>query len=188
MVLAPGRFSTTTCWPSRVVSDAASMRDSVSLPPPGANGDTMRTGFTGQVCADVVAGVCASAFGATANIDSKNNGVRMRWAISCIVAGSVENIARFENLSAVKNRRARGTKIDNNNDAGSYEGDAALDIHEPLAAGATLYRTHRRAGAVCVAVLARTGRPDSENDHSQYFRSRDHAHCAGPDRRGDDFK
>ena len=39
--LAPGRLSTTTCWPSAAESLAATIRAIVSLPPPGGNGTIM---------------------------------------------------------------------------------------------------------------------------------------------------
>ena len=48
MVLAPGRGSTITCWPSRGVSASAITRTIASIAPPGVNGTTMRTGLVGQ--------------------------------------------------------------------------------------------------------------------------------------------
>src|SRR5580765_1188865 len=48
---APGRFSTTNCWPSAAVHFAASMRASVSGLPPGASPTRTRTGFCGHACA-----------------------------------------------------------------------------------------------------------------------------------------
>ena len=39
--LAPGRLSTTTCWPSAAESLLATIRAIVSLPPPGGNGTIM---------------------------------------------------------------------------------------------------------------------------------------------------
>src|SRR6266705_5028709 len=45
---APGRFSTTNCWPSAPLSFAASMRARVSGLPPGARPTRTRTGFCGQ--------------------------------------------------------------------------------------------------------------------------------------------
>src|SRR5690349_18164387 len=47
IVLAPGRFSTMTRWPSCSPSLSPMMRESVSLPPPAAYGDTMRMGRVG---------------------------------------------------------------------------------------------------------------------------------------------
>ena len=41
---APPTFSTITCWPSVSESLRATMRPSTSVPPPGANGTTMRHG------------------------------------------------------------------------------------------------------------------------------------------------
>src|SRR4051812_14425292 len=49
--LAPGRFSTTTCWPSRCPSGSAITRALLSATPPGANGTMMRIAFAGQSCA-----------------------------------------------------------------------------------------------------------------------------------------
>src|SRR5262245_50628810 len=48
--LAPGRFSTMTCWPSRAASGSAMTRALLSARPPGANGTTMRTGRAGNCC------------------------------------------------------------------------------------------------------------------------------------------
>src|SRR4029077_4389062 len=48
---APGRFSTTNCWPSAPLHFAARMRASVSGLPPGARPTRTRTGFCGQACA-----------------------------------------------------------------------------------------------------------------------------------------
>jgi hypothetical protein len=45
--LAPGRFSTMTGWPQIATSFGSMMRASVSAPPPGGNGTTMRTGLEG---------------------------------------------------------------------------------------------------------------------------------------------
>src|SRR5690349_9834272 len=45
---APGRFSTTNCWPRAAVHFAASIRASVSGLPPGASPTRTRTGFCGQ--------------------------------------------------------------------------------------------------------------------------------------------
>src|SRR5450631_4880235 len=44
----PGMFSTKTCWPNFSVSLAASMREVTSATPPGPNGSTSRTGFSGH--------------------------------------------------------------------------------------------------------------------------------------------
>src|SRR5258706_4916118 len=52
---APGRFSTTNCWPKASPHFDASMRARVSGLPPGASPTRTRTGFCGQ------AGACASA-------------------------------------------------------------------------------------------------------------------------------
>ena len=40
-LLAPGRFSTTACWPHFSVNRCASWRASVSVTPPGEAGTTM---------------------------------------------------------------------------------------------------------------------------------------------------
>src|SRR3954471_19059891 len=48
---APPLFSTKKLWPNLSVSCSASRRPSVSDVPPGANGDTIRTGFAGQSAA-----------------------------------------------------------------------------------------------------------------------------------------
>src|SRR5262245_10016708 len=48
---APPRFSTKKIWPNFSPSSPANSRASVSEVPPGANGETMRTGFAGQSAA-----------------------------------------------------------------------------------------------------------------------------------------
>src|SRR5258706_22363 len=53
--LAPGRFSTITGCPQIAASLGSMRRASVSAPPPGGNGTTMRTGFDGNTCARAVA-------------------------------------------------------------------------------------------------------------------------------------
>ncbi len=47
MPLAPGRFSTITCWPRRSLIFGAMRRDMMSVVLPGGKGTTMRTGFDG---------------------------------------------------------------------------------------------------------------------------------------------
>ena len=44
---APGRFSTTTGWPSDSVSFCATMRARMSFAPPGGKPTSMRSGFDG---------------------------------------------------------------------------------------------------------------------------------------------
>jgi len=46
---APGRLSTTTAWPQRSPSFWATRRAMMSVPPPGANPTTTRTGRDGNV-------------------------------------------------------------------------------------------------------------------------------------------
>src|SRR5262245_12425137 len=48
---APGRFSTTTGWPSVLASSSPTARARTSTSPPAGNGAIMRMGFVGQVCA-----------------------------------------------------------------------------------------------------------------------------------------
>src|SRR4029453_15103041 len=48
---APGRFSTTTCWPSALVSWSAMTRAKMSVDWPGGKGTTILIGLAGQVCA-----------------------------------------------------------------------------------------------------------------------------------------
>ena len=47
MPLAPGLFSTITCWPRRSAIFGAISRDMKSVVFPGGNGITMRIGFDG---------------------------------------------------------------------------------------------------------------------------------------------
>ena len=51
LVLAPGRFSTTTVRPKASERRCADMRAMMSTAPPGAKPTMMRMGLTGQVCA-----------------------------------------------------------------------------------------------------------------------------------------
>src|SRR5260221_7958572 len=51
MPLAPGRFSTTSCWPRRSPTLGAMRRDMMSIVSPGGNGTIRRTGLVGQDCA-----------------------------------------------------------------------------------------------------------------------------------------
>src|SRR5437667_11419685 len=51
--LAPGRFSTTIACAQIAARLGSMMRASVSAPPPGGKGTTMRTGFDGKPCASV---------------------------------------------------------------------------------------------------------------------------------------
>src|SRR5262245_14297718 len=48
---APGRFSTTNCWPTRSDNHWPIRRAATSVVPAGANGTTMRTGRDGYACA-----------------------------------------------------------------------------------------------------------------------------------------
>src|SRR5437879_7836556 len=53
---APARFSTTTCWPMFSLIVLATMRATVSVPPPGSKPTTIVTGLLGKLpCADAVA-------------------------------------------------------------------------------------------------------------------------------------
>src|SRR6185295_19342156 len=48
MAPAPGLFSMTTGWPSRLLTASAAARAMRSLAPPGPNGTTQRIGWSGQ--------------------------------------------------------------------------------------------------------------------------------------------
>ena len=52
----PGLFSTNTDWPSCLLSSCATLRDTTSELPPGANGTTKRIGLVGQLCAAAARG------------------------------------------------------------------------------------------------------------------------------------
>src|SRR3954451_22368021 len=71
---APGRFSTTTLWPSVRVMWAAISRAGMSVSPAGAKGTTRRIGRFGQSLAD-----CAAA-GAAPRAASSNP---RRFSIAC---------------------------------------------------------------------------------------------------------
>src|SRR4051812_33798027 len=50
---APARFSTSTCWPTLSARNLATMRATVSVPPPGSKPTTMVIGLDGKLlCAD----------------------------------------------------------------------------------------------------------------------------------------
>src|SRR3954469_223850 len=55
MVLAPGRFSTITGWPSAGARRSASVRPTMSTALPGARVAMMRTVFVGHCCAEAMA-------------------------------------------------------------------------------------------------------------------------------------
>jgi hypothetical protein len=57
--LAPGRFSTTTVWPSASLRSWEICRAKVSVAPPGTKATIRRTGRSGKVCA--CAGMLAAA-------------------------------------------------------------------------------------------------------------------------------
>src|SRR5438552_7756639 len=58
---APGLFSITIGWPSRVESFSDTARATMSTPPPGGNGTTTRSVFAGYACARASAGANSSA-------------------------------------------------------------------------------------------------------------------------------
>src|SRR6185369_207548 len=45
---APGRFSTTTCWPTLSVMNLPASRAMVSIGPPGGNGTIILIGLSGE--------------------------------------------------------------------------------------------------------------------------------------------
>src|SRR5262249_20651837 len=51
IVFAPGRFSTTTPWPSALLKGCAIARATTSFDPPAGNGTTSRTTLDGKLCA-----------------------------------------------------------------------------------------------------------------------------------------
>ena len=71
-VPAPGRFSTTTDWPHCWVSPCATMRATMSLPPPGASGTIMRTGLEGYLAAFPF---CARAMGPAGNTAERKTAI-----------------------------------------------------------------------------------------------------------------
>src|SRR5688500_8125645 len=58
---APGRLSTTACWPHASVSFWPTMRESRSAAPPGGKGTMIRMGRTGYACPELVEVDCAAA-------------------------------------------------------------------------------------------------------------------------------
>src|SRR6266568_5646885 len=75
MPLAPGRFSTSTGWPSRSVIFGPMRRDMMSVVLPGGNGTTILIGFEGQDCAS------AAAANPRANAASTNTRSRLIFAL-----------------------------------------------------------------------------------------------------------
>ena len=63
---APGRLSTTTCWPSRSPSLGATIRTVASVEPPGGKVTIMRIGLAGQGAGAVVCAWLAAAAAMTA--------------------------------------------------------------------------------------------------------------------------
>src|SRR5688572_10003023 len=57
----PGRFSTTTCCPSRLENAPAITRAAASLPPPGASGTMRRIVRSGYGCAEAAGAMKAAA-------------------------------------------------------------------------------------------------------------------------------
>src|SRR5688500_9897802 len=62
---APGRFSTTTCWPSALASWSAITRARMSVDWPGGNGTTILIGLVGQVWASTPGATDAAAASAS---------------------------------------------------------------------------------------------------------------------------
>src|SRR6266496_4377819 len=75
MPLAPGRFSTSTGWPSRSVIFGPIRRDMMSVVLPGGNGTTILIGLEGQDCAS------AAAANPRANAASANTRSRLILAL-----------------------------------------------------------------------------------------------------------
>src|SRR4051812_39354578 len=71
---APGRLSTTTCWPKFLVSSCATSRATMSVEPPGAKPTSMRIVLVGKFCAPAAA----------ASNNVKQNAVMMRMRSSVI--------------------------------------------------------------------------------------------------------
>src|SRR5687768_217319 len=63
--LAPPRLSTTTGWPQPSESFCATVREMMSVPPPGGNGTMRRTGRLGYACAAVSEAALSSAIEST---------------------------------------------------------------------------------------------------------------------------
>src|ERR1700704_264842 len=61
---APGRFSTSTAWPSCALSFSATVRAMMSVALPGVNGTIACTGFDGHACAQAAACALLSAIAA----------------------------------------------------------------------------------------------------------------------------
>src|SRR5450759_1533672 len=76
--LAPGRFSTTNCWPVLAVMRCARLRAMMSVPPPGANGTISLTARVGYVPgADAgAAAACAQAAATPAKPQHKCRSMR----------------------------------------------------------------------------------------------------------------
>src|SRR5688572_15598845 len=74
MVEAPPRLSTTHGWPVRSAIFSAYARPSMSLPPPGGNGMTNRTGRTGYfsaACADSAGAAVARTAARITDVDGQ---------------------------------------------------------------------------------------------------------------------
>src|SRR6218665_678250 len=77
---APGRFSTTTGWPSLSLRILASSRELLSVMPPGVNGTTKLIGRVGQVCPAASAGAKAATTHSPASAFLQNLSMQVsRW-------------------------------------------------------------------------------------------------------------
>ena len=74
---APGRFSTTNCWPSRSESHWPTKRATMSVDPPGANGTIKRTGRVGYVCPFAMSGTTGRAAAPAARCRNRRRGSLM---------------------------------------------------------------------------------------------------------------
>src|ERR671914_229996 len=61
MLPAPGLFSTKNCWPNALEKCTTSTRATMSVPPPGGEGTTMRTVRVGDSCAAAAAAISKKA-------------------------------------------------------------------------------------------------------------------------------
>src|SRR5438874_1901167 len=108
MEFAPGLLSITTGWPQVSCIFAPTTRAMMSLPPPGGNPTTMRIGFDGQVCPELVEGPNAAVAAAHSAMHAMCfvNAGRMR-AILCS-AHAPRQHQRLQHLGGAAALRERG--------------------------------------------------------------------------------
>jgi hypothetical protein len=86
---APGRLSTTTCWPSLSLSRGTIIRTTASVLPPGGNVTTMRIGLLGKSGCVAGAWACADRTPAASSAAA----ARKNMFIDCLLVPRLETVS-----------------------------------------------------------------------------------------------